>query len=196
MKRRAEHATNQRVGTSSAPVSSCSAVHTALLSITYEDSFVPVQKLASTPVRCFHPARIDIPDDDGESLNERDADLETVVMLCNFGLSYYLMSTIHPDSSRRSSLLHNARSLLALASDVIAKRFADCETEIDEVRILSVALLVTSNLIHVAGGDNKDACETRRYEEQYMHIQEALARYHQVAEVWFGSKSRVSAPAT
>lgn len=122
----------------------------SLDTLSYEDSLIPLYRIQERiSFTALRPTRIDLPEILADDLSDRDHDLETVVMLVNFGLSYFLLSTTLQDAVVIDKLRNNAQDIFNLASDVITNRFANCESDLEETHLMTVALLVTGNMIRV-----------------------------------------------
>jgi len=199
------------------PARTSSSQRQRLDSVSYEDSFVSLpcldwynitdrhqddeENLEGCYCQCFRPTRIEVPDEPC-CMSDREAELETVVVLCNFGLSYYLISKAMEAGQQEKDeekgvtsarLLKDALGIFDLASNILANRFAMCCDDIDEAKVLSVALLVSGNLakIHRDTGNTKAANELSAKCDS---IRSAICACEMMME-WFGMDCRIAAPA-
>jgi len=142
--------------------------------VSYEDRIFPLQCLTDNDEEGegynvqsmtgrLRPTRIEFPDDISSGCSERDSELESAVLLCNYGIAYFLFSKTVVGHSTSIKLLENAHTVFELASSIVSNRFASCQDSdyIDEARILSVVLLVVGNVsqVHQETGKWADAQE-------------------------------------
>lgn len=167
---------------------------TVIETIAYEDSVIPLLCLneLSSAVSCLRPTRIDPPESCDYCAFERDPDLETVIVLCNFAISYFLISKTVDDGTCVAKLVSNALSVLNLASHVLTRRFAVCDDDVEEVRLMTVSLLVTGNLMQVLLETGRVE-EARKLYEKYQNIREAIEECDVVE--WFGNEVKIAAGA-
>jgi len=157
-----------------------------LQTITYEDGLIPLLCLHDgtsedcySVTGCLRATAIDVPDCLSEEyLNERDVDLDIILLLSNFGLAYYLMASTQTTTSSpeiTKKLVDNANSVFEIAVANVADRFGslDEEDEIMRATLLEISLLITGNVsqIKLEMGQTSDA---RACYEKYHKIREAL----------------------
>lgn len=173
-----------------------------LESIPFDLGLTPVLNyLQETPsTTAFLPIRIDLPSD-FSSLDPsqiamarlRDIDIESSIILYNFGVTNFLISKIACSSpSAGERLRGNALSILHLASDVLSRRSSVCEDSLEEASLLQLGLLVVHATIQVlveAGDD----CRASIVCERYDRIRNAVIAL-QAAE-WYGGAKKITAPA-
>ena len=119
--------------------------------LSYREGRVVQQGETGASIGALSPVTIEIPENvlDFQVLG-RDPDLEIAVMLSNLALSYHMLASSRAESPIVSvELTDNALHLCNMASSIVTSRFVMCETEDDESRVLSVALLVTGNTKHI-----------------------------------------------
>jgi len=178
-----------------------------LEAINFDMGLTPVLNyLHETPsTTSFLPVRIDLPVDfsspaactfspaSSMNNNRRDPDLESSIILYNFGVANLLISKVAATSpSSCDKLRSNALSILQLASGVLSKRSGTCDDGVEEANLLQMGLLVFHATIQVLveGGDDFEASVVC---ERYDRIRNAVVAL-QDAE-WYGNMSKVSAPA-
>lgn len=138
------------------------------------------ESLQSCEVRA---TTISLPADSSHhSANGRDPDLETVVIICNLARSCYLVSeTVLPTKRKLAlQLLNQTFSVLDLAFDIISNRFALCEDDAEESRLLTVALLVTGTAkeIYRKTGHDTQAADMK---DRYHRLQRSIKMQQSVA---------------
>lgn len=145
-----------------------------LRTFVYENCFIPDHGLKSFD--SIRPTKIALPESEVQfRQSRRDTDLETVVVLSNVGLSYYLVSGMMQEESSQvaEALLKRSFHVLTIASDILANRFAMCNSEAEESRIMTVALLVTGNLMHVCREKGYEE-ESSRHQQKYLRLGNAI----------------------
>jgi hypothetical protein len=97
--------------------------------------------------KTVQPCKIVVPN---EGAAHCHPDLDIAVVLCNSGIAFYMASQ-SPKTNRpvAEALLKRSYRVLTLASDVVSNRFALCDDESEECRIMRVAHIVTGNLMIV-----------------------------------------------
>lgn len=118
---------------------------------------------------------------DVNSLTEVDACLHMVLLLNNFGLSTYLLSTIRGNTQIDGKLLENAHSIFSLATTSISELIAyHHSSQIEQVRLMSVALLITGNLseIHTHTGRITGSREFFEFVDMHRKIREAMGQLY------------------
>jgi hypothetical protein len=122
------------------------------------------------------PVTIQIPESAvGFTTIGRDPQLEMSVIFNNIGIALYLLCSDESTSPSASSVSTDSREsalrMMSLASSVVSSRFALClcDDMDEESRIMSVALIVTGNTIHLcqAAGQASDA---KLYTDKYQRM--------------------------
>jgi len=174
--------------------------------VSYDDSLVPLIGLRERCLQtAFRPARIELPGPDPEELYNscsedcevgRDPDLETVVVLNNFAISYYVLAkntTMEDgDSYTSAKLLENAQSIFDLASGIITNRFSKCDDLMEETRIMAVAFLLTGNIARVLSETGRHE-EAEAFSQKYLKIGRAIEEC-EITD-WFTPQTSMAAPA-
>jgi hypothetical protein len=106
------------------------------------------------------------------SVKGRDQDLESVVILCNTAVSYFLVSKNVRDANLAQSLIRNSYYVLDMAASIMTTRFACCERSSEEARLMTLGLLVTgtTSQIYNETGRSSDA---KAIEERHQRLVDA-----------------------
>jgi hypothetical protein len=95
------------------------------------------------------PTRIEVPLFVSDT-TERDPDLETSLILCNFAVSQYLVSTlIDSDKGVKERLLRDAHRVFNLVSNLLDDRLAECRDALEEASLMAIGLHLTGNIVYV-----------------------------------------------
>jgi hypothetical protein len=83
--------------------------------------------------------------------SERDPDLETSLILCNFAVSQYLASTAVDGvaGSVKEKLRQDAHRVFNLVSNLVDNRLAACRDELEEASLMAIGLHLTGNIVAV-----------------------------------------------
>jgi len=180
--------------------------------ISFDMGLTPVLNfLQETPsTTCFLPVRIDIPEDfsslvcGGDNvlyssspsasmgIQHRDPDIESSIILYNFGVANLLLSKVNPSHPSSTKLRSNALSIFQLASGVLSKRSGMCEDGVEEASLLQIGLLVFHCIIQVLVESGNDE-EARIVCDRYYRIRDAVTSLQ--ANEWYGGAIRISAAA-
>jgi len=158
--------------------------------------------VAASPLGRLRPARIE-PSANEISKSENGPsrkvlDLHMTLLLSNFALSSYLLSTATTEAEQVSKLLESTRRAFELISHSIADQFSALDDPVGEVWLMVVALVVVGNLcqIHLERGSVPGImdCELHRSNESYRTIYMKL-RQTRMAEWLAISQANCAAPA-
>ena len=94
--------------------------------------------------QAFYPVRIEVTDSADEP---RDVDLESGILLYNFGLAHILLSHIVQKAAGRYR--SGAMKVLDLAHAILTNRSKSCEDPFQQVQLVFVTLLVLSSIVQV-----------------------------------------------
>jgi hypothetical protein len=111
----------------------------------------------------------------------RDPDMESVVVLANAGLSYYLVSKTAKRRELAESLVQNSYHVLNLAANIVTTRFACCEDSSEESRLMTVAILVTGLMAHIYHETGR-VSDAKKFETKYHRLVEATHQMHEASE--------------
>lgn len=157
------------------------ALCSALQSVSFECSVIPFPanpEQSSWSIESFlRPTRIDIPSFVCDP-SERDPDLETSLILCNFALSHYLLSTTIQDLSAMGELLEDSLRVFDLVSLLLDNRFAVCHDSMEEASLMTVGLHLTGNVLNVLRRCGQDDLASL-FADKYHLIVECM-RHNQV----------------
>lgn len=120
-----------------------------LQTVFYEDNFIPfLHQGNELPVGCLRPTRIEFADFAAVDPADRDVGLDFIILLCNYGIASFLLSTKKKGSD--ASVLHGlSLNAFRVAMSNITDRYSACEDDIEEAGVMSVAVLVMGNLSQV-----------------------------------------------
>jgi hypothetical protein len=110
-------------------------------------------------------------------------DLVIAVVLCNSGIAFYLASQCSKTKQPvAEAMLKRSHSVLTLASDVVCNRIALCDDESEECRILTVAHIVTGNLMLVNNAMGRDG-EHQALKQRCERLKFAMRNSEEIAAV-------------
>jgi hypothetical protein len=149
-----------------------------LHSLVYEKRHIPLLRSHACLTE-LRPTKIQLPHfTESFSVNGRDPDIESVVVLANAGLSYYLVSKATKKRELAESLVQNSYHVLNLAADIVTTRFACCEDSSEEVRLMTVAILVTGMMAHIYHETGR-VSDAKKFETKYHRLVESTQQMHQ-----------------
>lgn len=156
-----------------------------LQSFVYAQKHIPLLRSSERSDACLtelRPTKIQLSHFTASfSVKGRDPDLESVVVLANAGLSYYLVSKAAKNQELAESLVKNSYHVLTLAADLVTTRFACCENSSEEVRLMTVAILVTGMMARIYHETGR-ASDAKKFETKYHRLVEATHQMHQPVE--------------
>jgi hypothetical protein len=153
----------------------------ALDSLVYEKNHIPLLRSHACLTE-LRPTKIQLPHFTASfGVKGRDPDIESVVVLANAGLSYYLVSKTTKNRELTKPLVRNSYHVLNLAADIVTTRFACCDDSSEEVRLLTVAILVTGMMAHIYHETGRVSA-AKKFEDKYHRLVEATHQPSQAVE--------------
>lgn len=97
-----------------------------------------------------------------------DPDLESALILRNFGITNYMLA--HKIPTLSETLFRNAFRIWQLALDLLTRRVNECDHETAEVNLLSMAILVIEAILQALDqeSDNGDISQDFKERHQYL----------------------------
>ena len=147
-----------------------------------------LEHLGKSPSSTFYLVRMDIPLECAVSVSNTP-DLESAVLLYNFGMAQLLISSVISNSQ---PMVENSHRILHLASSIVARRSNTCDDSLEEAALLQMGLLVLNGMIQVLIESGMDLAAATVF-ERYLKVREIVGSL-EATTAWF-STLLVSAPA-
>lgn len=110
----------------------------------------------------FYPIRIDLPFPD--DFDDRDLDLESAVLLNNFGISHICISRTHPDLMEREVMRSAALQIFSLTHSILVRESQCLRFGIQQTCLLLISAVSLMNIIAALSSeqtsDTSEALET------------------------------------